>query len=528
MRRFGGLVKKRSYRKQKLLAKQQALLVEVENEKKAELLSIDLNENIETIRSTYHNSSDVIFRSFAIGKRSCCLIYISGLIDEHEVNSNVLKPLMNSHFESPTFVDSLIEQKLSVSESEKLTSFNKIYQKLSAGYPVLLIDKTVQAIAIGLAKWEARSIEEPNAEHVVRGPREGFTEAIDVNLSLLRRRIRSPRLAIHTQLIGQLTETEVAVAYIDGVAENTLVEEVKVRLERIDIDGIVDSGYIEELIEDQPYSPFPQMISTERPDTATAYLLEGHVVIFANGSPFALVAPTTFYSLLQASEDYYERFLIGSAIRWLRYLFLVMALLFPSIYVAILAYHQEMLPTTLIISIASSREVVPFPVFVEALLMEIMFEVLREAGLRLPKQIGAAVSIVGALIIGEAAVQAGIVSAPMVIVVAVTGIASFAIPRYNAGISIRMLRFPMIVLAGTLGLLGIMLGVITIVIHMCSLRSFGVPYLSPLAPIKQKDLKDVLMRAPLWKMNSRPHLTGDTGQSRQAGQQRPGASRGGD
>jgi spore germination protein KA len=322
--------------------------------------------------------------------------------------------------------------------------------------------------------------------------------------------------------IGDYTRTNIVIAYIEGIADVTLVEEVKNRLQRIRLDGILESGYIEEMIEDTPYSPFPQLLSTERPDVVCSSLLEGRVAILVEGTPFVLVAPITFFSLIQAAEDYYQRFTIATITRWMRYCFLFIALLLPSIYVAILSYHQEMVPGSLLISMASSRESVPFPALIEALIMEVTFEALREAGVRLPKQVGSAVSIVGALVIGQAAVQAGLISAPMVIVVAITGIASFMAPRYIAGITLRMLRFPLIFLAGTLGLLGIMLGIITIVLHLCSLRSFGVPYLSSLVTPKVRELRDVLIRSPLWMMDSRPHFTGEYNKYRQAPGQKPG------
>ncbi|MDG5786805.1 spore germination protein [Evansella sp. AB-P1] len=492
----------------------------------SKLISVDINENIRYIKSSFNNSSDILYRSFSLGDKQAAIVYVSGLANEDRIYENVLNPLMKETNETIS-VKQLIENKITVSEIKQLNTLNGLINDLAIGYQILLIDQSKEAIALGLPKWEKRSIEEPTAEQVVRGPREGFTETIDDNISLLRRRIRSPKLTFQSKKFGEVTQTEVAVAYINGIVDKTLLEEVNNRLNRIKIDGILDSSYIEELIEDNPYSPFPQILNTERPDVVTSYLLEGHVAIIVDGSPFVMIAPTTMYALLQAAEDYYERYIIGTALRWLRYLFVVMALLFPSMYVAILTYHQEMLPTTLIISIAESRERVPFPALIEALLMEIMFEILREAGIRLPKQVGPAVGIVGALVIGEAAVQAGIVSAPMVIVVAVTGIASFAIPRYNAGISIRMLRFPIIILAGSIGLLGIMLGVIAIVIHLCSLRSFGMPYLGPLAPMQFKDIKDVLIRPPRWKMDTRPNLSGNTNEERQLNNQKPSPSQGG-
>ncbi|MGO4886795.1 spore germination protein [Anaerobacillus sp. MEB173] len=423
---------------------------------------------------------------------------------------------------------SILEKKISVSDVKEIQTYSDVISEISAGHPVIFIDQCNSAFSVGLAKWEKRAIEEPSAESVIRGPREGFIESIGVNTAMLRRRIRSPKLKLEQMEIGRITKTTVILSYIDGLADQTLIDEAKSRLNRIDIDGVLESEYIEEFIEDNPSSPFPQILNTERVDVISSYLLEGHIAIFVDGSPFVLVAPITFYSLMQASEDYYQRPMLSTAIRWLRYLFIIIALLLPSLYVAVLTFHHEMVPTTLLISMAASREPIPFPAVIEALLMEIMFEALREAGLRLPKQVGAAVSIVGALVIGQAAVEAGIVSAPMVMVVAVTGIASFSIPRYNAGMALRMLRFPMLILGGMLGLLGIMLGVIAIVVHLCTLRSFGVPYLSPMAPMKGKDMKDVLMRLPRWNHTSRPHLTGNYNKYRESPNQKPGPTKGGE
>jgi spore germination protein KA len=498
-----------------------------QDEKYQDLLSSDLNQNIQDLRSLYEDCSDVVFRSFLIGRQiKAELIYIEGLSNAQEMDTNVLSPLMRETKGEQNHLTEWLEEKVSVSKVKEVKTFADCIENISMGNPVMLVELESQGVALGLAQWEKRSIEEPTSESVVRGPREGFTETLGVNTSMLRKKLRSPQLKMKSMKIGRYTQTEMVIAYMEGIADKTLIEEVVNRLQRIEIDGILDSGYIEEMIEDQPFSPFPQIMGTERPDTSVASLLEGRVVILVDGSPFALIAPTTLYSLLQASEDYYQRFVLSSAIRWLRYLFVIISLLLPSIYVAVLSYHHEMVPTKLILSMAASREAIPFPALVEALIMEITFEALREAGVRLPKQIGAAVSIVGALVIGQAAIQAGLVSAPMVMVVALTGIASFTIPRYNFGASIRLLRFPMILLAGSLGLLGVMLGLLVILTHLCTLRSFGVPYLSPMAPMKGKDMKDVLIRAPWWMLNTRPHLTGEYNQYRQEPHQKPDPNNG--
>lgn len=500
-----------------------------QSEKQPTLLSSDLGQNLQVLHSLYEDCSDVVFRPFLIrGQKKAELIYIEGLSNVQEIDTNVLSPLMRETKGEQSTLTEWLKETVSVSKLKEVKTFTDCIENISIGNPVMLVEGESQGMALGLAQWEKRSIEEPTSESVVKGPREGFTETLGVNTSLLRRRLRSPQLKIKSMKIGRYTQTETVIAYIEGIVDKTLIEEVTNRLQRIDIDGIVDSGYVEEMIQDNPFSPFPQIMSTERPDTVVANLLEGRVVILVDGSPFALIAPTTIYSLLQANEDYYQHFILSSVVRWLRYLFVVLSLLLPSIYVAVLSYHQEMVPTKLILSMAASRENVPFPAFVEALIMEITFEALREAGIRLPKQVGAAVSIVGALVIGQAAIEAGLASAPMVMVVAMTGIASFTIPRYNLGSSIRLLRFPMIFLAGTLGLLGVMLGLLVILTHLCTLRSLGIPYLSPMAPMKGRDMKDVLVRAPWWMLNTRPHLTGEYNQYRQAPHQKPDPKNGGE
>ncbi|WAH44657.1 spore germination protein [Alicyclobacillus fastidiosus] len=292
------------------------------------------------------------------------------------------------------------------------------------------------------------------------------------------------------------------------------------------MDGVLETGYIEDFIEDKPYSPFPTVQNTERPDVVAASLLEGKVAILVDGTPFALIVPLTLMSALNANEDYYERSFVSTAIRWVRFVFVHIALLLPSIYVALVSYQQEMVPTTFLLSIAAAQEATPFPAIVEAFGMEFMFEGLREAGVRLPKAVGSAISIVGALVIGQAAVQAGIVSAPMVIVVATTGIATFTIPRFNVGIAIRLLRFPMLLLAGMFGFYGITIGMLGILVHLTTLRSFGVPYFAPLAPLTAHGLKDVFIRAPWWAMIRRPNTAESTNSVRVPSGQQPSPRRG--
>lgn len=498
--------------------------------KPQEALQKDFKQNVQMFCSIYKDCSDVVFQDFTFfGNVKGMLIYIEGLSDTELLDECVLYPLMKKEVnELPHPKLDSVEKAIAISKVKKVTLVADCIESISMGNPILLIEGETTAISLGLTKFVTRSIEEPQAEKVIRGPREGFIESLQVNTSMLRRIIKSPAMKLKSMTIGEYSRTNIVIAYIDGIASPTLIQEVESRLKRIDIDGVIDSDYIEEMIEDNPYSPFPQILSTERPDVVCAQLLEGRVSILVEGSPFVLIVPVTFFSMLQAPDDYYERYIVGTVIRWLRYGFMFISLFLPSLYVAITTFHQEMIPDPLLLSIAGARESVPYPALVEVLLMELMLEALREAGVRLPNQIGAAVSIVGALVIGQAAVQAGLVSTPMVIVVATTGIASFLIPRYIVGYSIRFLRFPIIFLAGFLGLLGIMLGFLAIIVHLCTLRSFGEPFLEPIAPLKRHDLKDVLWRAPLWMMDTRPHFNKDINLYRQTSNQKPGPLRGGE
>jgi spore germination protein KA len=303
--------------------------------------------------------------------------------------------------------------------------------------------------------------------------------------------------------------------YIKEVANDKIVEEVHKRLDNIDIDGILESGYIEELIQDETFTPFPTMINTERPDIVAAGLLEGRIAILVDGTPFALLLPALFVHFFQASEDYYQRFDIGTLLRMLRYLSFFLTLLVPSVYVAATTFHQEMLPTPLLISLAAQREGVPFPAVVEAMMMEVTFEILREAGVRMPRAVGQAISIVGALVLGEAAVQAGIVSPVMVIVVSITAISSFVSPTFNMAIATRIIRFIFMLLAATFGLYGIAVGLLAMALHLCSLRSFGIPYMSPMAPLIAADQRDTIIRFPHWAFFKRPRLINQKDMTRQ-------------
>lgn len=492
-------------------------------------LPASLGAAIAILKELFQHCEDVVFRGLLIGgRRSALLLFVDGMVKNDRVEQSILEPLVRwgdpegvpgAHADLSTWLGAV---GVTISQAEPVRTVGQALDAVLGGDAVLLVDDVGHGVKLSTRGWQQRSIEEPPAESIIRGPREGFVETLRTNTALLRRKLRSPHLKIERMVIGRRTRTPVDVIYLKDVTAPSLVTEMKSRLHRIDVDGVLDTGMLEEFIEDQPSSPFPQIINTERPDRVASGLLEGQVAVMCDGSPVALVAPATLWAFMHAGEDYYERFWVSSFLLWMRYIFLLLALVGPSLYVAITTFHQEMLPTTLLLSVASAREGVPFPALVEVFLMEVFFEALREAGVRLPRQVGQAVSIVGALVIGEAAVRAGLASAPVVIIVASTGIASFVFPRVNLGVAIRLLRFPMMVLAGTLGLFGIMIGLILILIHLCALRSFGVPYLQPVAPFTWTDLKDVLLRAPLWLMGKRPASFGSINRRKQAPWLKPG------
>ncbi|WP_223593907.1 spore germination protein [Neobacillus bataviensis] len=493
--------------------KQKSQQNENQNQPESVLLSGHLQDDFQQIKHLFKAAGDFVYREIEITpKYPAVILYLNGIINVERMELHVIQPLLKHEagLLPPYPTIDHFKALLSAARVTQGETFQEAVDHILSGSTVLLINGFQKAIFISEQAWEQRSIEEPASEAIVLGPREGFTENVTTNISMIRRRLKTPNLKFEMMKVGKLSNTGVVITYLEGIAEPSILEEVRSRIERIEIDAIEDSGYILEFIEDQPFSVFPQILQTERPDRVVGNLLEGRIAIIVDNSPFALIVPVTFFQMMNSPEDYYGRFIMTTFIRFIRYLFLIVALLFPSIYIAVTTFHHELLPTNLIFSVAASREKVPFPAVIEALLMEITFEALREAGLRLPRPIGSTVSIVGALVVGQAAVEAGIVSAPLVIVVATTGIASFMFPSYPLTGAIRLLRFFMIFLAATLGFYGIFLGVFFILVHLVQLRSFGVPYLAPLAPFHFNNVKDLLIRVPWWMMNERPQETGKT------------------
>lgn len=492
-------------------------------------LSSRLDVNLSNLELATGHSADVVVRQFTSSGRPMAVVYIDGLADTALINEHILENLL------PKKVDSAREGRkyrtakelirlidLPVGEVKTVHTIEQALDRLLCGETILLINGSRVALACQSRGWKARSIEESPTEFLVRGPREAFTEEIRTNTALVRRKIKNPALRVLEMKLGRRTATLINIMYIEGIAQDKLVQEVKRRLGRIDIDGVLESAYLEELIEDAPLSPFPTIAHTEKPDVVAARLLEGRVAIMVDGTPFVLVVPAIFPEFLQSAGDYYERYMIGSLIRGIRIASFFIALFLPSAYIATLTFHPELLPTKLLLTVAASRERIPFPAFVEVVIMETVFEALREAGLRMPRPLGPALSIVGALVLGDAAIRAGLASPATVLVVALTGIASFAIPVFSAAIAIRIIRFAIMLAAAVMGLYGVMIALLIVLVHLTSLRSFGMPYFMPLAPLIARSLADIVVRAPWWALRKRPPLISQEDEVRQAPGLRPG------
>lgn len=492
--------------------------------------SSDLEQNMEWLKNQYIRCSDLIDRQFTIGgsrQRKAAVFYFDGMTSSHVVHDNILQPLLldaeiawedaENDADLKKYFSFVKQHLLPAGEITIVDDLQQGSLAMMNGDVLLLLDGCPQGFIVDAKGFPQRSVDNARNEIVLRGPQEAFTEALRVNTALIRRRLRTSQLKFEEKTLGRYTQTQVAMVYLEGVANDHIIAEVQRRLDNIkDVDSILDGSCLEQYIEDAPFSIFPQLQYTERPDKVAASLLEGRVALIVDGSPDVLLLPLMFVQLLQSPEDYYNRVASGTFMRWIRYMGLLIATTFPSLYVAVTSYHPEMLPLNLLLSIAAAREGVPFPAFVEALIMELAFELLREASIRLPGAIGNTIGIVGALVIGEAAVSAHLVAPQMVIVVAITAIGSFTVPSVEASYPIRLVRFPLMLLAAAFGLYGVMLGLLAVMIHLVHLRSFGFPYLEPLAPLKINELRDVLIRAPRWQMMVRPQFREPDVQSEQS------------
>ncbi len=438
------------------------------------------------------------------------LFYSEGMVDEFQINENVIRPLIHSS-EKPgrELTKTLIEKVITISSIAIYSKWEEIINSITYGEAVLFLPHCDKALVVDVKGFKTRNISEPDSEKILIGPREGFTEGLCTNLTLLRRKLRTNDLKLRYRTFGRRTQTRACICYLDSLVNKRVLKELESRLDKIDIDGVLDTNYFTELIRDSSLSPFRTTGYTERPDVVAAKLLEGRIAIFLDGTPSVLTVPYLFIENFQSSEDYYMNFFYTSFSRMLRILGFLLTVTVPGFYVAVVAFHHEMLPTPLLINIASERQGVPLPAAAEAFIMLIIFDILRETGLRMPSNIGQALSIVGALVIGQAAVEAKLVAAPMIIIVGLTGITALLVPKMNA--PIIFVRLFILTASSILGLFGMMLAFSTLIIHMLNLDSFGISQLTPTGMLQFQDIKDKPFRAPMWKMVTRPHaLTQNT------------------
>lgn len=487
-----------------------------------------LQENINYLDLLFNECGDIVSRKFPVGdlqELECYIVYIDLLTNRDMIETNIIEQFLvkirqvppKTPFIKETIFDALKNCGIITADLKEVEDFEVIANAVLSGDTPFFIDGYDKAIIVSTKKFPNRGIPKAETEVVVHGSKEAFSEVFRFNTALIRRRIRDTRLKVYQVQVGTRSKTDVALMYLDDVVRPKILKDVKERIENIDIDAILDSGYIEQLIEDDYMSPFPQMQVTERPDTACAGIFEGRIVVVVDNSPFVLIIPATFNTFFQSAEDYYERWEIMSFVRCIRYLSGLVAVTFPALYIAVAEYHPSMISMPLTLKMAGSRGDVPIPAVAEILLMDLAFEILREAGLRLPGAIGGTVGIVGGIIIGQSAVEAGLVSPIVVIVVALTGICSFTIPHVSLVSGFRLTKYVFIILSATLGLFGFWLAGLLILIHLASLKSFGIPYLFPYSSGEMNgfsDIKDSIIRLPLFLMKKRPFFANENQRKR--------------
>jgi len=470
-------------------------------------LSTSLEKNIETLKAIFIDDDTIATRWITNCHNNTlqyCMVQNDGLVSSAIINENIIKPLMLSEalLNKGQQMNTLIQQVLLVNQIKKTDKWQEIIEAVTYGDTILFVDGEKEVLLLNSKGFNTRGIAEPDGEKIISGPREGFCEALMINLSMVRRRLRTNELKIKFQSLGVRTHTQVCICYLDSVVNKKVLTELERRLEKIEIDGVLDSNYIAELIRDSRLSPFRATGYTERPDVVVGKLLEGRIALFVDGSPVALTLPYLFIENFQSNEDYYLSFYYTSFERLLRILGFIMSIMVPSIFIVIVAFHHEILPTTLLTNIAKERLGVPLPAGLEAIVMLILFDILKETGIRMPSGIGQALSIVGALVVGQAAVEARLVAAPMLIIVAVAAITGLLVPKLNA--SIVYIRITLLLLSASLGLLGLILGLSGLLIHLLNLHSFGIPQLTPIDRLQYQDVKDTFIRGPWWKMIHRP------------------------
>lgn len=469
----------------------------------------DLNKFLEEVKREIGGDVSLVSKELNIGKVNpvkAMLLFINAQADKTIIDSDILKPLMlwvNEDISGRTDIDDyLVKSYIAFGNTTLETDINKVVYAVKRGKSVLYTENSSNFIILDTTGGVYRGISEPVNEGALRGPRDGFIENLETNLSIIRRKVRDKSLRVETITLGRRSQSDVAMVYLADLADDATVSNIREHLKKVDVDKITATGVLQQYIERYTFSVFPQMMSTERPDRACAYLMDGKVIIMLEGTPRVLSAPSTFVEFFQSVEDYYERTVISNFVRFIRIIAVFLVISASSMYLTLIKYNSELIPIKFITPIIQSRVGIALTPFMELMLMEVIIEFLREGGLRLPSKIGQTLSVVGGIIIGDTAIKSKIVSPTTLLIIGITVIATFLIPDYDMSLAIRFLRFPMIILANFLGIFGIGLGWFFILTHLCSIDSFGVPYLS----FTLSDMKDTFIRVPLHMMKRRQEV----------------------
>lgn len=459
-------------------------------------LEKDLEKNAVNIRAIMRNSSDLNIKYAKAGGVNLCILFCEGQTDTNQMANLIFHPINSIGNEknlSPVRVMEMMQSELLLAgEQHQVDDYDSLTELIMNGFCVILADGVTHGIAIGIQGYETRSVSEPSAHVNLRGSREGFVEAVRTNMSMLRRRIKSPRLVFKLSTIGSLSNTDVCICYIEGKVNPALLENVEKRLKNIPLTTILEGGYIQPFLEEQGTLIFDETGITERPDTLAAKLYEGRVGILVDGTPFALIIPRLFTENFQTLDDYTEKPVYVTIIRALRYLAFAMSVLLPGFYVALANFHPELIPNSLLLNLAASIQITPYNLLTECIIIHVFYEIMREAGLRMPSNLGHAVSIVGGIVIGDIVVSAGLIGAPLVLIVAVSSIASFIVPDlYN---SIVVMRFAFILAGGMWGLFGITVVGMLFLLKICSMNPYGIPFTSPVSPFTLRGMRDTVLR----------------------------------
>ncbi|WP_188456773.1 spore germination protein [Virgibacillus oceani] len=468
---------------------------------KKKLTEKKIQREFEKLFNDLKNSDDFIDYQIDHGTDKLSIGYFNSAIDNKKIEAFVLPYVQEFNYTDLEELDNIIP----IANSFLTNDVSKIRRNLLEGFLFIHMEQSEQKyLLIPVPLMKTRQITSPEVEFSVVGPKEAFVESIDTNLNLVRKRLNIPELTIKKMKVGTITKTKVAVVSIKGIADKNNVDTVVQRIQDMDMDQVIDSSYIQQKIADNINSPFPQLLDTERPDRIAAILAEGKVAIFVDNSPHVLIGPTTLVEFFSAFEDYFLNWTIASAFRLIRVFAVFFSILVTPLYVAILTHHFEIIPKELLGTLVSSRSQVPFPPILEAIILELTIELLREAGARLPTKVGQTIGIVGGIVIGTASVEAGLTSNVLLILVALAALGSFTTPVYQMGNTIRLIRFPMLLFAHVYGLLGVSICIAYIMVHLLKLTSLGRPFFEPVFPYRPKDLKDAFIRLPFNLQDKRP------------------------